>query len=78
FPCIASACMAWRRDAAEQRRGPIVERVCALPGSSRPTGDDWGYEASDPNRASAGGDWVRFETVTEHLTGYCGLAGAPQ
>ena len=73
--CEGSACMAWRIGADE--RGAIIERHRAIPGESRPQakpGDHWGYEPADPNSASKGGDWVRYE-VTAH--GFCGLAGQP-
>lgn len=72
--CVGADCMAWRQTWVE--RGPVIERRRALPNSKRPEGDDWGYEAIDPNGAALGGEWVRWAPGVSH--GFCGLAGAPQ
>ncbi len=73
WPCIGSACMAWR--VAFEQRGPIVERQAAPPLSTKPEGADWGYESVDPATSSGGGEWVRWGPGIAH--GHCGLAGAP-
>lgn len=75
--CIASACMAWRWADSGLQVGEIVERIRAHPLSAKP-GPEWGYEAADPNSASAGGDWVRREVSIATKPGFCGLAGVSQ
>lgn len=70
--CIASDCMAWRDGGVKW--GPVLERIPALPGSTRPEGFT-GYQLKKDGSPSEGGDWIRQET---HHVGYCGLAGNPE
>lgn len=66
FPCIGSACMAWRWSRAKETKAYLD----AVQAHMKETGDNFNVATNKV--------WAQIGSTFERTEGYCGLAGRPE